>query len=220
MTLTKAEVISEIDAIFEALGASTSLLPPAITEGKMYEAWVLASVLENLNAREGFRFSLVGGPKLVLKGSHGPINRSYPHFVGRSQDRAIEVWTDVEFATLGHSMRHPGSKPGVGDKHELDIVVVPLGTDGYPRHFDILWGIECKHTSFQKAMARAMFGVRRELSFLRDDQPTYFANWPKSRVPAVPASVLTAYSTDRKIERYREAGRSFGIGFRHLPLPR
>lgn len=220
MAVTKADILAEIDAIFSALGAQQQLVSDQLTAGKMYEAWVLAHVLDELHRREGFEFRLVGGTKPVLKASPGPINTNYPHFEGECEGRRIAVWTDIEFRTFSFFRRSTSPYPDVGDKHELDIVVVPSGTIGYPAHDEILWGIECKHTAFQKHMARAALGVRRELSLLASDKPTFFRRWPTVRVPAGPPSVVTVYSTSSAVTKYRGAGGVFGIDFTELPLPR
>lgn len=220
MGVTKSRVLAEIDAIFSAFGAQHQLMADQLTAGKMYEAWTLAYVLEQLHRREGYQFSLVNGSKLVLKASPGPINPSYPHFEGECEGRRIAVWTDIEFSTFSFSRRLASLNPDVGDKHELDIVVVPSGTKLYPSFDEILWGIECKHTAFQKHMARAALGVRRELSLLSHQAPTFFRRWPMVRVPADPPSVLTVYSTSSTVTRYRGAGKVFGIDFAQLPLPR
>lgn len=82
MPLAKAHVVAMIDHAFAALGSKSSALPANVASGKMYEAWVLAHLLERLSSREGYTFSFRGGSKLVLKSSPGPINRSYAHFHG------------------------------------------------------------------------------------------------------------------------------------------
>jgi hypothetical protein len=170
MSLTLSNAKTKVDAIlakYTALAAPSSVIAPSLTAGKMYEAWVLAIVLERLEVQEGFTIHLIGSSKVHLKSSPGPINRRFPRFELLKNDiPLLEVWTDVEFATLSHSVSQGADKPASAHRHELDVVVVPFGTDGYPRHDAIALGVECKNTSFSKAMARAALGVRRELSLL------------------------------------------------------
>lgn len=221
MGMTRLEIIAEIDALLTALGAHKNLVSNQIAAGKMYEAWVLAHSLEHLAKRESFQITFVGGNKLKLKASPGPINNSYPHFEGFAGGRNFAMWTDIEFSTLSYSRSLKSTPPIVGSKHELDIIAVPVGTKTYPSHDEILWGIECKHTKFEKHMARAALGVRRELSLLRSPQPmALFRHWPRKYVPADPPSAFTVYSTSPAVTNYRDAGDVFGIDFLQLPLPK
>ncbi len=74
------------------------------------------------------------------------------------------MWTDVTFLTLSASHRHvlPTSAERC-DYHELDVVVVPSGTEGRPTFEEIRIGVECKNLGYEKEMLRALLGVRREL---------------------------------------------------------
>jgi hypothetical protein len=116
-------------------------------------------------------------------------------------------------------MSGKADKPGQAHRHELDIVIVKDGVSDYPGHDDVVLGIECKNTGFEKVMARAALGVRRELSLLQRDRPTAFNSWPTSTVPADPPSVLLVYSTDASVNAYNEAGCKFGVDFRYEPMP-
>lgn len=217
MSLSLTDAKAKVDSILEkftAMAPPTSVIAPSLTAGKMYEAWVLAIVLEGLKVHEGFTIHLIGSSKVHLKSSPGPINRSYPRFeLHKHGIPLFEVWTDVEFATLSYDRSHGSGKPASAHRHELDLVVVPLGTDGYPRHHAIALGVECKNTSFSKAMARAALGVRRELSLLSGPVATQFSVWPASHVPAKPPSVLLVYSTHPGVEEYNAAGDIFGVRF-------
>ncbi|MFC8190366.1 hypothetical protein ACFUMH_01750 [Cellulomonas sp. NPDC057328] len=222
MSLTLAEAKKRIDRILSTYAASTtsvSLLSDSLTAGKVYEAWVLSVVLERLRDDEGYNVQLVNGTQVHLKSSPGPINASYPHFLLRAPGRSsLDVWTDVEFATLSHKRRGEPGPPSSAFRHELDICVVPRGTSGYPSHDAVLLGVECKNTSFEKVMARAALGVRRELSLLCHPRATHFDRWPRALVPADPPSVLMVYATDPKVTTYQEAGEVFGVGFYHEPM--
>lgn len=217
MTLDQAKTkIDSILAQYASVAKPASLIAPSFTSGKMYEAWVLGHALQRLEIDEGYSVRLVGGSKVHLKSSPGPINRNYPRFellVG-SQPR-LEVWTDIEFATLSHSLLGHVGTPGPAHRHELDVVVVPYGTTGYPSHDEVLVGIECKNTTFDKGMSRAALGVRRELSYLRQPMATGFTVWPTSAVPAHPPSVLMVFSTDPGVLAYNASGAAFGVVYVH-----
>jgi hypothetical protein len=106
MPLTLEQARSMIDATLDAYRTAThaggpSLLPAALTAGKVYEAWVLCSVLDHLGNDEGYAVVLRGSTRVTLKSAPGPINRSYPYFeLSHPNLQSIEVWTDVEFLTL------------------------------------------------------------------------------------------------------------------------
>src|SRR5437762_11027053 len=125
--MTAAEIKQQIDSTFKThLGAEYSsmapLLPPVIGGGKLYEAFVLSKLIEQLALAESYRMVLVGGKKLYLKSAPGPINFSYPRIqLIRSGSCLAELWTDVEFTSLSCCLRSP-TKLRKGDYHELDIV--------------------------------------------------------------------------------------------------
>jgi hypothetical protein len=226
--LNDAQIKAEIDSILgqyrarKAAGVpKPSLLPAEISRGKLYEAWVLCDVLKKLHDIEGYRIVLRHGTKLVLKTGGGPINRSYPHFEAASVGhRSIEIWTDIFFLTLSHNLRGAPPLPRDGDFHELDVVVVPAGTSGRPRHDEVLIGVECKNVAgYEKDLLRGILGIRRELSYLHDPKRTGFQRWPQPTVRADPPSCLLVYSTDSAVEKYNPTGEMFSVDFIHEPLP-
>lgn len=222
--LTLSEVKARIDGIlrrYQSAGAAApSVLPPALTAGKLYEAWVVCRVLERLRVEEGYAIVLRQGTRVALKSAPGPINRVYPYFeLTAAGSPPLEVWTDVEFMALSHAQRGGSGPPLRGDYHELDVVVVEAGTSGRPTHAQILLGVECKNTGYSKDLLRGILGVRRELSLLVDPRRTRFRRWPAAAVPADPASCLLVYSTDPGVASYAAPGRVFGIDFVHEPLP-
>jgi len=192
------------------------LVPQALTSGKLYEAHVLSLVLERLATEEGYQITLVNSRYLPLKSSPGPVNRGYPHFeLRRGPTLVAELWTDVEFTALSHARR--GAPPALlrGDFHELDIVVTEPGVSGRPRHAQVWLGVECKNTGYTKGLLKEILGIRRELSYLHELQPTRFRQWPRTQVPADPPSCLMVYSTDPAVAEYASPGEIFGIDFRH-----
>lgn len=224
MAISAQAAKATIDQIFAqydvSQGPQVSLLPAALTSGKVYEAWVLCEVLRHLYDIEGYSVTLRRSTRITLKSSPGPINRTFPYFeLTRASGPTIEVWTDVEFLAISRSLRPAGLPLTRGDYHELDIVAVPAGTAGRPSHASVLIGVECKNTGYTKDLLRSVLGVRRELSLLRDAQKTCFTVWPRATVPADPASCLMVYSTDPAVISYDGPGSVFGVDFVHLPLP-
>ncbi len=222
--LTPGQVKTRIDGILSqyqmTVGAAPSVLSATLTSGKLYEAWVVCSVLDRLRFAEGYDVVLRQSTKVTLKSAPGPINRSYPYFeLTASGRQSIEVWTDVEFMALSHGRRGATGRPLLGDYHELDVVAVGAGTTGRPRNDEVLLGVECKNTGYSKDLLRAILGVRRELSLLGHPIKTQFRTWPRPTVPADPPSCLLVYSTDSTVLAYAAPGDVFGIDFIHEPLP-
>jgi hypothetical protein len=195
-----------------------NLLPAAFTAGKLYEAYALALICQNLKSKEGWKLTLVGSTKITLKSSPGPINTAYPHIRAEKHGSHIaDIWTDVEFVGLSafHSAKSPLT---LGDYHEMDVAVLSPGASGRPTPHDIYLAAECKNTGYQKSLLRETLGVRRELSMLRDAQSTIFAIWPRSMVPADPPSCIVVFSTDPAVLNYASPGAFFGIDFFHEPV--
>lgn len=222
--MTAAEIRDRITDIFEnlfpiALSAEVDLVPRSLTDGKIYEAYVLAVVAGRLASQEGMTLQLVNGHHIQLKSSHGPINRHYPRIEAyRGGTLAGEVWTDVEYLTLSYSRSHR-STPRKGDYHELDILMTTPNVSGRPRHDQVLMGIECKNVKYDKGLLKDILGVRRELSLLHDPLATVFTTWPHDVVPADPPSCLLVFSTSSEVLDYSDPGDVFGIDFFHEELP-
>jgi hypothetical protein len=198
---------------------ANALIPPALTAGKLYEAFALSLVCDQLRMIEGCSLTLIGGTKVVLKSAPGPINSSYPHIeVRRSGVHFGDIWTDVEFTSLSCFIRNQSACPGIGEYHELDLAVVIPNCNPRPFPTEILLGVECKNTGYQKNLLREVLGVRRELSFVRHPAPTAFASWPASFVPADPPSCLVVYSSDPNVKDFSAPGTFFGIEFFYAPI--
>jgi hypothetical protein len=215
------------DAFKQYVGVTTSDAESLLAVnggGKIYEAYVLSLVVRDLSRHEGCKLTLVNGADIQLRTSHGPIDGSYSRIkVERQHSIVGEIWTDIEFTSLSY-WRDPknssklGAKPPPGSRHELDIILTTSNPEHYPTPDQVLIGIECKHTPYQKRMLREILGVRRELSYLNRPQATSFLNWPRSSVPAEPNSCLLAYSSSRLINNFTEPGTTFGIDFIHAPV--
>lgn len=222
--MTKADLKDKITDIFENLFPTSTrdevdLVPRSLTDGKLYEAYIVTVIAENLSTQENYNLRLINGNHLELKSSPGPINRRYPciQLLQYSTCRA-EIWTDVEYLTLSYA-NSGRSAPSKGDYHELDILVVDPGLSGRPTHENIWLGVECKNTEYDKALLKDILGVRRELSLLQSDRNTRFTSWPRSTVPAEPPSCLLVYASKREVLDYGDPGTFFGIDFYHEPLP-
>jgi hypothetical protein len=217
--MTRDEIQQELRRVFgEYLGASPAtigtLVPETVLAGKLYEAYVLSLLVEKLVEYDNYSLTLVGGPKIQLKSSPGPINRKYPHIELRYHGNFVaELWTDVEFLSLSYCKSQTAATTK-GDYHELDILIVEVGVTGRPKYDQVWLGVECKNTGYQKGLLKEILGIRRELSLLSGPTRTKFF-WPRETVPATPPSCLLVYSTDEKVMDYSAPGEYFGIDFFH-----
>lgn len=201
---------------------ANTLVPDSLKSGKLYEVYVLGLIAKELTEKEGYQLKLINSNKVRLKASPGPINSSFPHIeVWKNGQHKGDIWTDVEFVALSHSLSGVSTDPNRGQYHELDIVLVPPGTIDRPAAKDIYLAVECKNTGYQKNLLREILGVRRELSLYRSQPEKHilFSNWPSPTVPAHPASCLLVYSTDSKVHDFEAPGSIFGIKFYYEPLP-
>ena len=189
-----------------------------LTDGKLYELYVLSHLVENL-AKRGFTL-VFKGTTLKFKASPGQIHLTDPHFEVFSPGSGtvdFRIFVDIEFQTLGHS------KAGAADdsaRHELDIVVVAASTNGYPPHDDIALGVECKAVAnFSKHLVREALGVRRELSLLvkrQNSTLTSAGGSPGVTITADPASEFWFAFIDAKGLNYSQSPATYGIDFFHL----
>lgn len=204
---------------FSSTGAIGSIIPPKANAGKLYEVIVLADLIERLTVQEGLNLAFVGGAKLYLRTSGGPIDPSYPHIeISRSGTLVARLFTDIEFLTLSATRAGKTSPLYYGDCHEVDLIIVDVGTTGYPTPDEIWLAVECKHTIYQKSLLRESLGVRRELSYLAEDQSTAFNNWPRATVPAFPPSCLMVCCSQLSVLDYATPGPTFGIDFEYIPV--
>lgn len=213
------KIKDRLSRAFEGLlGVSRSraslLLPSNLTAGKAYEAHVLSVICEELKIKESCKLILKNGNTLVLKTSGGGINRNYPWIEVQKNGRVIgEIFTDIEFIAFSYSASGSIGNPTLGEYHELDIVVTEPGATDRPRHDQLLLGVECKNTEYQKNLLKEILGIRREMGLLAGQNKTSFSSWPSRTVPADPPSCLLVYSTSPKITNYSRPGRTFGIEF-------
>lgn len=215
----KAKVTTALKKGIKASKSSISdLVPAEFTAGKIYEAYVLGLVCQNLKLKEGLVSTLVGASSLTLKSSPGPINSAYPHIEVTKQGRHVaNIWTDVEFTALSAARQGKKSLTN-GEFHEMDIAVVSPNCHPRPYPNEVYLVVECKNTGYQKSLLREILGVRRELSLLTDSQPSFFSAWPRQDVPAEPPSCIAVFSSDPSVSKYQAPGHFFGIDFFHEPL--
>lgn len=198
---------------------ANSLVPSSRVAGKVYEAYVLGDVARQLVQAEGCQLSLSRGTVLGLKSAAGPINRRYPFVrVRRGQALIGELWTDIEFTTLSYTISQHTRPVEQSEYHELDLVLTTPNARPRPYPEEVLLGVECKDTVYDKRLLREVLGIRRELSLLRSDQSTGFLSWPRRSVPAKPPSCLLVYGSSASVLAYTEPGKTFGIDFSHLPV--
>jgi len=229
-TLTP-ETVEEIKAKIESILVTHTAIAPSTVknlldisqnslQGKLYEAYVISYVCEQLTLQEGMHIKLVGGTGLRFRQKGGPINRSFPYFeVYRGARHIGDLFTDTYFHTLSYHIRG-STYPSVADYHELDIGLFKPGASGMPDISEVLLAIECKNTSIKKSIVREMLGFRRELALYPGRlNKSIFEKWPASEVFAEPASVHMIFSTDSHVLRFKENLEIFGILAVHLDLP-
>lgn len=230
--ITRANAIAEIQRIFATYRAAQPTDAAdlaALTNGKLYELFVLSDLLVDLASR-GFALVFVGSKApsgsagtshstLKFKGAPGKIKLTDSHFQVRaphSTTVVFRIFVDIEFDTLGHS-RSPVTDDS--RRHELDIIVT-TATTGYPAHDEIALGVECKAVAnFEKGIIKEALGVRRELSLL--DWPaismlTAAGGSPAIHVPAYPRSEFRLVFIDPKGSNYALSPGVYGIELKHL----
>jgi hypothetical protein len=130
--MNRQAAVSAIQSIFvkyKNIAATDTKLLQSLTDGKLYELFVLSHVLENLRQR-GFKLTFQG-TTLKFKASPGKIKLSDPHFLVNSpQGPDWHLFVDIEFETLGSTQAQGGHDKSL--RHEIDIVVVSV-TSGYSR---------------------------------------------------------------------------------------
>ena len=187
----------------------------ALADGKLYELFVLAEVVERLTAR-GCRLTFQG-TTLKFKGGPGMLKTSDPHFTVHAPNGVL-LWlfVDIEFDTFGQQKM---SATDHSRRHEIDIVLVDQHA-GFPTFQNIWLGVECKAVAnFGKDIVKEALGVRRELSLLIHDHPSRLSQaggTPSVDVPAAPASEFWLAFIDPKGLNYTESPAAFGISFHHL----
>lgn len=186
--------------------------------GKLYEASVLAEVIEKLVKEENLRVSLVDNGRILrFRQKGGSIDRSFPYFqIWRDGKLFAELFMDIYFNTLSSKERTSASGDNRADYHELDLAVIIPDIQDKPNPEEIMIAIECKNTTLKKSTMRELLGFRRELSYLRNSEQTVFKKWPAKFINANPASVHMLYTTHSEIlKHYRSNFDVFGIMLIH-----
>lgn len=193
-----------------------------LTSGNLYELFCLSKVVEILTTNYGFQINFVGS-SLKFQSGPGAIHQASPHFdvfVSGQIAPIYQIFTDIEFKTLGSSSTHfSPTHTDNSEHHEIDIVVVEPNLAGHPKFDQIVLGVECKaHAVFIKATVKEVLGIRRELSFV--DDPALGELSSKSSllsksVPANPCSEYWLAFLDPKGLSYQDSPKEFGIDFLH-----
>lgn len=219
--MDRSAAIAEIQRLF---GLYRSARPgdqatlQALTDGKLYELYVLSEVVDTL-AQRGFSLAFPF-TSLNFKSSPGKIKLSDPHFEVRVSAGAsspdYRIFVDIEFDTLGHAT------VGASDnsrRHEIDIVVT-TATSGFPTHSEIALAVECKAVAkFKKGLLKEALGVRREMSLMAPAQQSALSQHggvAQVNVPASPPSEFWLAFIDPKGTNYAASPTAFGIELRHL----
>lgn len=218
--LNKSNAKARIKSIlgqFKKLTVSDSAGLDEMSEGKIYELYVLGRLLTELKTR-GFTIRLVGS-NIQFKSAPGLIKMSDPHFEVYASGSALpnfKIYTDIEFRTLGADLSGSNEKCSY---HEVDIAVVEPAAIGRPAYKQIALAVECKaHANFTKGLVKQALGIRRELSLLTDNQPSVLSTYQThghESVPARPASEFWFVYIDPKGDEYKTCPSAFGVTFKH-----
>lgn len=213
LDVTKA--IAEIKAITAAFeGILPAKLKPIkkLVAGKVYELYALSRLLSELQMR-GWAPRFLGAT-IDLKASPGGIDPTSPHFELAPTPGAppeYKVFTDIEVMTLGSNHTPVTDFSGY---HEIDLVVVPVGTSGRPLPDQLALGVECKATAnFEKGFVREVLGRRRELSFFH--QPLPCALDPSKSIRANPPSEYWLVYIDKAGDNYVQSPDVFAVELKH-----
>jgi len=200
----------ELNAIFKNL-------PEELKSGKLYEAHVLAKICENLSQQEGLDLVLSNGNHLYLKSSPSAINNAYPAINAyRNGIHIGEIWTDIEVTGISAEANNSTNSPGPSEYHELDIVMTFPSPNPRPSNKQIIFGAECKNTSFQKSTFRGVLGMRRELSLLCTPKSIFrMTKWPKAPQNSEPPVAYLVFSSEPSILKYTKTAAFFDIELLH-----
>ena len=216
--------IVNIFSIYKSITKTDTELLSGLAKGKLYEFYVLSTVLTDLSQR-GFQIALKFGT-LKFKGAPGTINHTDPHFeiTAPNRTKKLKLFVSIEFWTQGARFSQTLSVSGTvihdySNYHELDIALVEEKATGYPKHDEIFLAVECKSGKFKKNYVREVLGIRRELSLYKTERPsclTDLGGKPAVRIRADPASEYWFAFIDKEGKKYRESPAEFGIDLRHI----
>jgi len=205
---------AEIKSVFsnyKIVTASDDKTLKSMTNGKVYELFVLAEIIERLDSN-GYQMNFVGS-NIKFKGSPGLLKQSDPHFdIFENGSLAYQLFVSVEFKTF-----RPNPMTVADDScyHEIDVGVFAPGLDNVrPKYHEVLLVVECKSGgNFSKDIVRGILGLRRSLSLL---QPSKTSLLFKKNVPADPPSEVMLAAVNSKVLNYVAGPEGFGIDLEHL----
>jgi len=183
--------IKRIFSKYKTVTANDDKTLKAMTNGKVYELFVLSEIVERL-AKHGYSLNFVGRD-IRFKGSPGLLKQSDPHFdISRYGSLKFQLFVSVEFNVIRPSissatMRSSPSSFDDSCHHEIDVGVFKKGLNNVrPNHDEVFLAVECKSGgNFSKDMVRGILGLRRSLSLLKSPQKS---NLFKNAIPADPPS--------------------------------
>ena len=219
--MDRQQAIADIDTIFaqyHTLLPEDQDLLDEMSDGKLYEVFVLATLIERLT-NAGFHI-VFRGQDLKFKAGPGMIKTSDPHFEITDPSSGLSVlwiFVDIEFETIGH---HHANAFDNSRRHEVDIAVVSVNA-GYPSYTEIALAVECKTAAnFKKSILKEVLGVRREMAFYSSQtQPSLLSQinpaWSQVVMSSPPSEFWVAF-TDPKGQNYEQGPAVFGITLMNL----
>lgn len=200
---------------------TNQLLEKAKKKGKIYEAYCLGLLCKYLKEKENCSIRLKGGNIVYLKSSGGPINKNFPYFeVYKNKIKLGEIFTDIEFLTLSSWFDQQQEEIDRSAYYEIDICLVkPNVKDGErPIPDEILIAVECKSGKWYKKYLRELLGTRRELSYWKKPEITYFDDEFFNVQHSTPPSVLLLFSANNSINSYVNSGKMFDFKLLFEPM--
>ncbi len=219
---TASRAIRKVFASYAASRPRDTRFLKTLTDGKLYELYVLALVVSELAGR-GFRLAFKGSVSqpsvLAFKAGPGMIKSTDSHFEVSAPGTTSPdygLYVDIEFEGLGSTH---GPVKDASLRHELDIALV-TSTSGYPSHIEIVFAVECKAVAnFTKSIVKEALGVRREMCLLGPARPsllTTAGGSPHVDTPSDPPSEYWLAFIDGKGRNYKDSPAAFGIELKHL----
>ena len=210
------EAKREVRVFFQKYSGSTNPRVSTGNQGKLYELYCLSETIDLLKRTYSPSVKFVG-KTIDFKASPGKIDRSKSYFVLSKNGNDLELHTDIEFQTLGTTLR--GCPIDSSAYHEIDLLLVKANATDRPSPDEVVLGVECKsNTNFNKRILKEVLGVRRELSLYQRGQTTTLSRvfgGVAQTISADPPSEYWLAFVDPKGLKYKWSPAVFGIRFHH-----
>jgi len=201
-----------------------------LSDGKLYELFVLSIIVNKLQKEYGFSVSFTGD-KIKFREKGGLIKQIDPHFTLTKDNKTYDLFVDVEVISIHfeNTIEKDLQELDPSSYFESDITLVFPNIDNRrPKSSELIMLIECKSTtmkskypkktqSFNKNIIREIIGMRSFVSTHSEKKPSILdmaagrdAEKCK-KIPANPASEVILYTADLRSHNYTDSPEKFGI---------